>query len=527
MRARTFALTIMVALAAAPVFAHGPQIQVTNDNGKIVTRQLILDGPYSTSLTSSSVYVMPLLDFNGVWYSRPNGTIDAILGVPTFPSGPGFAYGYDLADGGTQSFETGSVLSLGFTDGLKRWDGAAFSDAGATQLKAFRGSNAAITTPPENFAVTSDGGPFDSVSLPAVAANYGSEGAEVHVSLRYALLGNGSDPLSASSDGIYLLSMQLSSTQNGLAPSDPFYFVLNKNAPFETLSSAVNSLGAAASLVQWVNVPEPCAVAMAVVGCGVFVGLRRERKTRRNYMTTRIAPRQRRAFSLVELLVVIAIIGMLVALLLPAVQAARASARATQCKNNMKQIGLAVVQFCDTHKGQFPAWAHTGSTSWIFTIADHMEKVDEIRLCPDDFLLFERRYMRSTSYVLNDYLVEENIPGVVRNLNKLRATSKTIVMFEGMDGRNFKPPKDPHQYLSATDEYVYAHPKYDHTHSTQWFSQLNKDLGTVDQAVKNDIQPDRHFNASHWLYADGHVDVVTAEVVDQWIAEGFDFARPE
>src|SRR5436190_6576433 len=175
---------------------------------------------------------------------------------------------------------------------------------------------------------------------------------------------------------------------------------------------------------------------------------------------------KRKAMTLVELLVVIAIIGVLVAMLLPAVQVARGAARATSCKNNMRQIGLAVVQFCDTHKGQFPDWEHTGTnTSWIYTVAGHLENVDEIRLCPDDFLLFERRYMKSTSYVINDYLVEKDVPGAIRSLNKLQATSRTIVMFEGVDGRNWGPKKgDPHQYDPATKSFIYADPKYDHAH---------------------------------------------------------------
>jgi prepilin-type N-terminal cleavage/methylation domain-containing protein len=91
----------------------------------------------------------------------------------------------------------------------------------------------------------------------------------------------------------------------------------------------------------------------------------------------------RRGFTLIELLVVIAIIAILIALLLPAVQQAREAARRTECKNKLKQVGLAMHNYHDTNKG-FPmgvfatklnsAGGPPGAMSWMPPLLPYFEQ---------------------------------------------------------------------------------------------------------------------------------------------------------
>ena len=222
--------------------------------------------------------------------------------------------------------------------------------------------------------------------------------------------------------------------------------------------------------------------------------------------------RARGALTLVELLVVIAVIGALVALLLPAVQQARAAARRTSCLNNLRQLGLAITQYADSHGGRFPRGTDDplDAESWVFTLAPYLENVDGIRICPDDPHRQAWLELSGTSYLMSEYLTMD-VPEAVETIDQLSSTSRTIVTFEGSDLR------DPGQGGIHVD----------HAHPSKWFRANFVLLKKTWNLLQRELQPNRHSaSVAHYLYVDGHVSAIDQQTIRRWADTGYNFALP-
>jgi hypothetical protein len=199
-------------------------------------------------------------------------------GDPEFLGWPGFMYGHGYnAISNPEPFPVGSRFILGFADGLQDWNGSAFEDAGSTELEAYRGPSNAPTA----LAKTSDSGPFQNLLFPGAAGlTFTAEGNDTHNTVHFRMLGDGTSLNSPLADGIYLLTLQVDNNSASVSASDPYYFVLHKDANPAELSEAVASLGFGPDAVQ--VIPEPAAMVLALVGLTGVCGSVRTRRRRPN-----------------------------------------------------------------------------------------------------------------------------------------------------------------------------------------------------------------------------------------------------
>lgn len=157
----------------------------------------------------------------------------------------------------------------------------------------------------------------------------------------------------------------------------------------------------------------------------------------------------RSGFTLVELLVVIAIIGVLVALLLPAVQAAREAARRMQCTNNLKQLGLALHNFHDVNKAfpaavdelpNSPSTSNVWKASWVPHILPFVEQQAVFQM-----YRFDRDWQESATNDAAAGPIKKNIP---------------VFLCPSAPARNNRPPASNRGVIDygATTEREYPNP---------------------------------------------------------------------
>ena len=145
-------------------------------------------------------------------------------------------------------------------------------------------------------------------------------------------------------------------------------------------------------------------------------------------------------FTLVELLVVIAIIGILIAMLLPAVQSAREASRRSTCANNLKQLGLAVHNFHGTYNKVPPSRYLNGYPSWFAMILPYMEGSSTASPWHLDKSYYDSANLRARETVISSMRCpsrdEKSLTGDAQGDAGVRATLGAVGDYAGNAGNN-------------------------------------------------------------------------------------------
>lgn len=205
--------------------------------------------------------------------------------------------------------------------------------------------------------------------------------------------------------------------------------------------------------------------------------------------------RMMQAFTLMEMLVVTVIIAILSSLVFSVGSSLLVNTRKTACVSNQRQIGAAILNYAGDNNGALPTTTHsTGSRrkemSWIYVLSDYLANVDEVRICPADPKSRQEliRKLNATSYVLNDYIFDDQAYNIVQFQNP----QETMLLFILSED---KPP-------SIT---------WDHAHCAEWsnFQRASSDI-EVDRHRKGKRANDRLKGSANYLFADGHVENIQA-----------------